>query len=133
MSTNTSLSDLKTLVEMNKKAQQLVELMKQGIVEFIFKKSSTGKMRTAHGTLDRSLIPEKDRRKPGRPKKRPDYLVIYYDTDKKAIRSFKDFLLQKVNKKVNIISKKSESGYSDSKKEKSSNEHEKQRSEKDDD
>jgi hypothetical protein len=42
---------------MNDKAKKLCDLMKQGIVEFIFKKKSTGKMRHAKGTLKRSLIP----------------------------------------------------------------------------
>ena len=84
------------LIEMNAKAQHLVNLMKQGIVEFIFKKVSTGKTRKAHGTLKRSLIPPEFQRKKGRPKKRPDYLVIYYDTDKKDIRSFRDEMLKRI-------------------------------------
>ena len=67
--------------------------MKKGIVEFIFKKKSTGKLRRAKGTLDKSIIPPEARRKRGRPRKRPDDLVIYYDVDKQAIRSFKDYLL----------------------------------------
>ena len=70
--------------------------MKQGIVEFIFKKVSTGKTRKAHGTLKRSLIPPEFQRKKGRPKKRPNYLVIYYDTDKKNIRSFRDEMLKRI-------------------------------------
>lgn len=45
------------LVEMNDKAKHLVELMKKGFVEFIFKKVSTGKKRRARGTLRRDLIP----------------------------------------------------------------------------
>lgn len=114
---NNNLS-FEILCEMNKKAQQLVKLMKQGIVEFMFKKASTGKMRKAHGTLNRSLIPPEDQRKPGRPKYRPDYLVIYYDTDKKAIRSFKDFLLQDFKKNA-IISKTPENGNSKSSDDKS--------------
>ena len=84
------------LTEMNDKAQHLVNLMKQGIVEFLFQKVSTGKARKAHGTLKRDLIPKDAQRKRGRPKKRPDYLVICYDTDKKAIRSFRDDLLKKI-------------------------------------
>ena len=88
--------NLRILIEMNEKAQRLVELMKKDIVEFVFQKASTGKERTAHGTLDPDRIPKEARRKQGRPKKRPDYLVIYYDTDRKAIRSFKDFLLKKI-------------------------------------
>lgn len=109
MSTTASLSNmsLKQLNEMNSKAQKLCELMKQGIVEFMFRKKSTGKMRKAHGTLKRDLIPPEAQRKRGRPKKRPEDLVIYYDTDKKAIRSFKDYLLQKVLKKPVSISKTS--------------------------
>ncbi len=83
---------------MSSKAQKLCDMMKHGIVEFIFKKKSTGKKRKAHGTLDRSLIPPEARRKRGRPKKRPEDLVIYYDVDKKAIRSFKDYLLIQVNR-----------------------------------
>ena len=85
---------------MNDKAQRLVELMKKGIVYFLFKKKSTGKPRKAHGTLKRDLIPPEAQRKRGRPKKRPEDLVIYYDIDKKAIRSFKDYLLQKVYTKL---------------------------------
>lgn len=92
--------DLSLLVEMNAKAQRLVELMKKGIVEFIYTKSSTGKERKAHGTLDPKLIPASDRRKPGRPRKRPDYLVVYFDTDKQEVRSFKDFLLKKYKKEA---------------------------------
>ena len=93
-----SLSDmsLQMLVEMNEKAKRLCDLMKQGIVEFIFKKISTGKKRRARGTLNRDLIPPEFRRRKGRPKKHPDYLVIYYDFDKEDIRSFKDELLQRI-------------------------------------
>lgn len=87
---------LQMLVEMNEKAKRLCDLMKQGIVEFIFKKISTGKKRRARGTLNRDLIPPEFRRKKGRPKKRPDYLVIYYDFDKEDIRSFRDDLLQRI-------------------------------------
>ena len=57
---------------------------------------STKKDRSAHGTLRRDLIPPEFRRKKGRPKKRPDYLVIYYDVDKKDIRSFRDDTLKKI-------------------------------------
>lgn len=67
--------------------------MKKGIVEFIFKKVSTGKKRKAKGTLKRDIIPPEAQRKRGRPKKRPPDLVIYYDVDKEGIRSFKDYLL----------------------------------------
>ena len=74
--------------------------MKQGIVEFIFKKKYTGKLRRAKGTLKRDLIPPGAQRKRGRPKKRPEDLVIYYDVEKNDIRSFKDYLLQKVFKRV---------------------------------
>lgn len=100
MTRKSSLSDmsLQQLNEMNEKAKKLCDLMKQGIVEFIFKKKSTGKTRKARGTLKRDLIPKEAQRKRGRPKKRPEDLVIYYDVDKQAIRSFKDYLLQKVNK-----------------------------------
>lgn len=84
------------LVEMNDKAKHLVELMKKGFVEFIFKKVSTGKKRRARGTLRRDLIPSEFQRKKGRPRKRPDYLVIYYDEDKNDIRSFRDDLLQRI-------------------------------------
>ena len=80
--------------------------MKRGIVEFVFKKKSNGKIRKAKGTLKRDLIPAEAQRKRGRPRKRPDDLVIYYDVDKKAIRSFKDYLLQKVYK--NRIAKPTE-------------------------
>ena len=100
MTRKSSLYDmsLHQLNEMNEKAKKLCDLMKQGIVEFIFKKKSTGKTRKARGTLKRDLIPKEAQRKRGRPKKRPEDLVIYYDVDKQAIRSFKDYLLQKVNK-----------------------------------
>lgn len=100
MRRSASLSNmsLQQLNEMNEKAKKLCDLMKQGIVEFIFKKKSTGKMRRARGTLKKDLIPKEAQRKRGRPKKRPEDLVIYYDVDKQAIRSFKDYLLQKVNK-----------------------------------
>ena len=99
------------LCEMNDKAKKLVDMMKLGIVEFIYKKKSTGQRRKAHGTLKRDLIPVEAQRKSGRPKKRPEDLVIYFDTDKQAIRSFKDYLLQKIpskivdDKKKSIISK----------------------------
>ena len=88
------------LCEMNDKAKKLCNLMKQGIVEFVFKKKSTGKTRKARGTLKRDLIPTKFQRKRGRPKKRPEDLVIYYDVEKKDIRSFKDYLLQKDGKLI---------------------------------
>ena len=78
---------------MNSKAKKLCELMKKGIVQFVFKKKSNGKIRKAKGTLKKELIPAEARRKSGRPRKRPEDLVIYFDTDKKAIRSFKDYLL----------------------------------------
>ena len=84
---------------MNNKAKRLCELMKKGIVEFIFKKKSNGKTRRAKGTLKRDLIPPEAQRKRGRPKKRPEDLVIYYDVDKSAIRSFKDYLLQSIKSK----------------------------------
>ena len=102
MSKENSLSDLSLtqLDEMNSKAKRLVELMKQGIVEFVFKKKSTGQTRKAKGTLKRDLIPSEFQRKRGRPKKRPDDLVIYYDVDKKDIRSFKDFLLKSIKTKL---------------------------------
>lgn len=86
------------LCEMNRKAKRLCELMKKGVVYFIFKKKSTGKIRKAHGTLRRDLIPAEFRRKSGRPKKRPEDLVVYYDVDKKDIRSFKDYNLQKIKR-----------------------------------
>jgi len=70
--------------------------MKQGIVKFTYTKMSTGKTRTAYGTCRRDLIPQKFRRKQGRPRRRPDYLVIYYDMQKHDIRSFKDELLKKI-------------------------------------
>lgn len=70
------------LCEMNDKAKKLCDLMKLGIVEFVFKKKSTGQLRKAHGTLKRDIIPPEAQRKRGRPKKRPEDLVIYYDTDK---------------------------------------------------
>lgn len=70
--------------------------MKKGIVEFEFEKASTGKNRKAHGTLKRELIPPEAQRKRGRPRKRPDYLVIYYDIDKHDIRSFRDYLLKDI-------------------------------------
>ena len=89
------------LCEMNEKAKKLCDLMKQGIVEFIFVKKSTGQRRKAHGTLKRDIIPPEAQRKRGRPKKRPEDLVIYYDTDKQAIRSFKDYLLKSFKKVSN--------------------------------
>ena len=100
MANNVPLSNmsLQQLCEMNAKAKHLVALMKKGIVSFVFKKKSTGKIRKSNGTLKKELIPLESRRKAGRPKKHPDDLVIYYDTDKKAIRSFKDYLLQKIHK-----------------------------------
>ena len=107
--------ELKLLIEMNKKAQRLVDLMKQGIVEFMFTKKSTGKKRKAHGTLKRDLIPKDAQRKRGRPKKRPDYLVIYYDTDKKAIRSFRDDLLMKILSKPYIPQIKTQDENNDAK------------------
>lgn len=104
MSSTNSLSDmsLKQLNEMNSKAKKLVELMKKGIVQFVFKKKSNGKIRKAKGTLKKDLIPKESQRKSGRPKKRPDDLVIYFDVDKQEIRSFKDYLLQKVHKPLEV-------------------------------
>ena len=98
MKTTGSFHDLslQMLTEMNDKAQRLVKLMKQGIVDFVFQKMSTGKKRPARGTLRRDLIPPEFQRKRGRPKKRPDYLVIYYDIDKQDIRSFRDDTLKKI-------------------------------------
>ena len=114
----TSLSNqsFHQLCEMNGKAKRLCELMKKGIVEFVFKKKSTGKIRRAKGTLKRDLIPAEAQRKRGRPRKRPDDLVIYYDTEKKAIRSFKDYLLQKIYKSKPAISKTEDDVNSSSKK-----------------
>ena len=102
MSSTNSLSNmsLKQLNEMNNKAKRLVKLMKKGIVQFVFKKKSNGKIRKAKGTLKKDLIPKEAQRKSGRPKKRPDDLVIYFDVDKQEIRSFKDYLLQKVYKQL---------------------------------
>ena len=100
MNNENSLSNmsLAQLQEMNAKAKRLVALMKQGIVEFIFKKKSTGELRKAKGTLKRTLIPPEFQRKRGRPKKRSEDLVIYYDVDKQDIRSFKDYLLKTIKK-----------------------------------
>lgn len=100
MNNENSLSNmsLAQLQEMNAKAKRLVALMKQGIVEFIFKKKSTGELRKAKGTLKRNLIPPEFQRKRGRPKKRSEDLVIYYDVDKQDIRSFKDYLLKTIKK-----------------------------------
>lgn len=117
MKTTSSFSDCsyQMLCEMNDKAKKLCDLMKQGIVEFIFKKKSTGKMRHAKGTLKRSLIPPEFQRKRGRPKKHPEDLVIYYDVDKQDIRSFKDYLLQKVVKKPSSSSKQKQDSTSNTK------------------
>ena len=96
MASEREKNELMQLLEMNQKAKHLVELMKKGIVDFIFQKASTGKERKARGTLKRDIIPKEAQRKRGRPKKRPDYLVIYYDYGRHAIRSFKDELLKKI-------------------------------------
>ena len=104
------------LCEMNDKAKKLVDMMKLGIVEFIYKKKSTGQRRKAHGTLKRDLIPVEAQRKSGRPKKIPEDLVIYFDTDKQAIRSFKDYLLQKIPSKMKYIISKNDDGVNSSEK-----------------
>ena len=90
------MTDFQILCEMTKKAQHLVDLMKKGIVDFVFTKKSNGAKRKAKGTLKRDLIPPEFQRKRGRPKKRPEGLVIYYDVDKNDIRSFRDELLIKI-------------------------------------
>ena len=69
--------------------------------------------------MKRDLIPPEFQRKRGRPKKRPDYLVIYYDVDKEDIRSFRDDTLKK------IISKPHEPVNSTGEKEKEISENEK--------
>lgn len=65
--------------------EELKEEMQTGIVEFSYRKVSTGEVRQARGTLcDKYFTYDsKGGRKPS------DNVVCYWDMDKKAFRSFR--------------------------------------------
>lgn len=58
--------------------------MRYCVATFKFKKLD-GSIRTAHGTLKKSLLPPTL----GTGRKPADGVVVYYDTDKKSWRSFR--------------------------------------------
>lgn len=67
--------------------EDIVKLLKRGIVDFSYKKKD-GSIRKATGTLKDFKIKVK---KSGN--------IVYYDTDKKGFRSFKLENLKEVNRK----------------------------------
>ena len=87
---------------MTGKGKALKKKLKRGIVSFIYKKKSTGKTRHAIGTTNVALIPKEKRLKPykERTRKAPADSIVYYDLDKKDVRSLKDQFLQRIVKSV---------------------------------
>lgn len=76
-----------TLAEALKQSWAIAKLnkaMKGGIVKFMYQKLD-GSIRTAWGTLSDKLIGETK----GTGRKPNESLVVYYDTEKSAYRSFK--------------------------------------------
>lgn len=65
----------------------LLEQMRCGTVGFAYRKESTGRLRRAHGTLSRALVPPVSRTA----WPRPADSIVYWDTDKRAWRSFKTY------------------------------------------
>lgn len=79
--------------------KQFKQNLHNGIIVFTFKKKSDGTSRKARGTLDKRLMPNSLkvwRRKTNR--RAPENSVVFFDLDKQDIRSFKDYLLQKIEK-----------------------------------
>lgn len=79
--------------------KQFTQNLHNGIIVFAFKKKSDGTSRKARGTLDKRLMPNSFkawRRKTNR--RAPKNSVVFFDLDKQEIRSFKDYLLQKIEK-----------------------------------
>lgn len=79
--------------------KQFKQNLHNGIIVFTFKKKSDGTSRKARGTLDKRLMPNSLkvwRRKTNR--RAPKNSVVFLDLDKQEIRSFKDYLLQKIEK-----------------------------------
>lgn len=72
---------------------KLKAAMKNGIVEFFFKKIN-GEMRQAFGTLKESLLPPTQ----GTGRKPNETVQVYYDCDREEYRSFKRCNL------INIVS-----------------------------
>ena len=70
---------------------KLKAALKNGIVKFMYTKLN-GEVRTAWGTLKDGLIPETK----GTERKKNESLIIYYDSEKQAYRSFKVANLVKI-------------------------------------
>lgn len=70
---------------------KLKAALKNGIVKFMYAKLN-GEVRTAWGTLKDGLIPETK----GTERKKNESLIIYYDSEKQAYRSFKVANLVKI-------------------------------------
>ena len=83
-----------TMAEAMKQAWLVLKLkaaLKNGIVKFMYTKLN-GEVRTAWGTLKDGLIPETK----GTERKKNESLIIYYDSEKQAYRSFKVANLVKI-------------------------------------
>jgi hypothetical protein len=84
-----------TMAEAMKKAWMIAKLnikMKNGIVKFYYEKLN-GEIRTAWGTLKESLIPEASGTTD---RKKNDTVIVYYDQEKQAFRSFKKANIAKI-------------------------------------
>ena len=84
----------------SKDLARLKRLLKNGVVEFSYKKKD-GSLRKAKGTLHPSYLPPL---KGGSPK--PEHQMVYYDLDKKHWRSFRSFKFIKIIDIIPIDSSK---------------------------
>ena len=72
---------------------KLRKAMQNKIVELFYVKSSTGELRQAFGTLQRSVIEDKIK---GSERKENEMCFTYYDCEQEGFRSFKRFNLVKI-------------------------------------
>lgn len=87
---------------MTERGKILKKKLKSGVVDFIYRKKSTGETRHAKGTTNIALIPKEKRLKPyaERTRRAPADSIVYYDLDKEDVRSLKDRFLQRIVKTV---------------------------------
>ena len=87
---------------MTERGKILKKKLKSGIVDFIYRKKSTGETRRAKGTTNIALIPREKRLKPyaERTRRAPADSIVYYDLDREDVRSLKDRFLRRIVKTV---------------------------------
>lgn len=82
--------------------EQFKQNLRNGAIKFTYKKKD-GTIRQAVGTLDKRLLPQTIRTWKRKTNRRiPRNSVVYYDMTSQGIRSFKDYLLQKVDKHLSF-------------------------------